>query len=187
MTTLQQHPMSAASLSLPVGVEIHNLNPHRDERGALTEIHRNSWPQCRDICQYSHVVSRPNALRGIHVHPKHTDYLYVSSGCMHLMLVDIRKDSETFMQSWGLQIQAEEHLAITIEPGVAHGFYFAESGSYINGVDAYWDMADELGCRWNDPLMGLIWPCTQPLLSERDQDAGTVTEMIEAFHASRGL
>ncbi len=170
-----------SAAKLPEGVEIHSLTPHSDERGVLTEIHRVSWPQCQNLVQYNHVISKANALRGVHVHPAHTDYLYVSSGCMHLALVDIRKSSDTYMQSWGLLIQATDHSAVTIEPGIAHGFYFADPGSYIYGVDAYWDMKDELACRWNDPGLHLDWPCSKPLLSPRDQIAGSLDEMIEDF------
>lgn len=166
---------------LPSGVEIHFLSPHSDERGVLTEIHRNCWQQCSNLLQYNHVVSKPNALRGIHVHPTHTDYLYVSSGCMHLALVDIRKDSPSYMRSWGLLINATDHIAITIEPGVAHGFYFADSGSYIYGVDAYWDLSDELACQWNDSNLGIAWPCNSPILSTRDQQAGPLDKMIADF------
>ena len=167
---------------LPTGVTVHSLIPHADNRGVLTEIHRNYWPQCQQMLQYNHVASNPNALRGVHVHPQHTDYLYVSSGCMYLGLVDISKESSTFMQSWQLQLEANEHIAITIEPGIAHGFYFAESGSYIYGVDAYWDMADELGCSWNDPQLNLDWPCSHPILSARDQQAGSLEQMIDDYH-----
>ncbi|MCF6261986.1 MAG: dTDP-4-dehydrorhamnose 3,5-epimerase family protein [Xanthomonadales bacterium] len=105
----------------------------------MTEIHRNSWQQCSKLIQYNHVVSKANALRGVHAHPTHTDYLYVSSGCMQLGLVDIRKNSSSYMRSWSLRIHATDHIAITIAPGIAHGFYFADAGSYIYGVDAYWE------------------------------------------------
>lgn len=171
---------------LPTGVTVHSLCPHADERGVLTEIHRNSWPQCQQLLQYNHVVSKANALRGVHVHPQHTDYLYVSSGCMYLGLVDIRIRSTTYMQSWKFQINASDHSAITIEPGVAHGFYFADPGSYIYGVDAYWNMADELGCPWNDPQLNLDWPCSSPILSARDQQAGSLEQMISDFDRLSG-
>jgi len=167
--------------TLPSAVKVHFLCPHADERGVLTEIHRNSWQQCSKLIQYNHVVSKPNALRGVHAHPTHTDYLYVSSGCMYLGLVDIRQHSASYMRSWSLRIHASDHIAITIAPGIAHGFYFSDAGSYIYGVDAYWDMADELACQWNDPQLKLDWPCSNPILSKNDQQAGTAVEMINNF------
>ncbi len=174
-------PKKNMATTLPSGVEIDFLSPHTDERGVLTEIHRSSWQQCRKLLQYNHVVTNPNTMRGLHVHPVHTDYLYVSSGCMYLGLVDIRKSSASYMRSWGLQIHADDHIAITIKPGVAHAFYFADSGSFIYGVDTYWNINDELACQWNDPQLGLDWPCTSPILSERDQQAGSLDMMIEDF------
>lgn len=133
------------------------------------------------MCQYNHVVTTANSLRGVHVHPTHTDYLYISSGCMHLGLVDIRGDSENYLKPVMLQISDHDHIAVTIPPGVAHGFYFSTAGSYIYGVDAYWDMADELGCQWDDKQLQLNWPCQHPILSIRDQQAGTAQDMIAEF------
>jgi dTDP-4-dehydrorhamnose 3,5-epimerase len=36
-------------------------------------------------------------------------------------------------------------------------------------VESYYDNKDELGIRWNDPVMKLDWPTKDPILSERDQ------------------
>ena len=48
---------------------------------------------------------------------------------------------------------------------------------YTYGVDAYFDPADELGCHWADPAAAIAWPCQEPLLSERDREAGSLAEL----------
>ena len=44
-------------------------------------------------------------------------------------------------------------------------------------VTKYWSLGDELGCKWDDPDIEINWPCTNPILSERDKSAGTFSAM----------
>jgi dTDP-4-dehydrorhamnose 3,5-epimerase len=54
----------------------------------------------------------------------------------------------------------------------------------VYAVDHYWNLADELGCRWDDPELGLAWPTTDPLLSPRDAAAPSYAEMARDFRAA---
>jgi dTDP-4-dehydrorhamnose 3,5-epimerase len=72
-------------------------------------------------------------------------------------------------------------LAVLIPPGVGHGFYFPVASSLIYSVTDYWDADDELGCRWDDPELHVEWQAADPLLSERDQRAGGLREMINEY------
>ncbi len=72
-----------------------------------------------------------------------------------------------------------------IPPGVAHGFYAPEPSCHVYSVTEYFDGSDEYGCAWNDPALGLDWPCDAPLLSDRDRDAGCFADMIAAWESER--
>ncbi|MGH8499716.1 MAG: dTDP-4-dehydrorhamnose 3,5-epimerase family protein [Methylococcales bacterium] len=48
---------------------------------------------------------------------------------------------------------------------------FPVDSLYLYSVSNYWDMNDELGCRWNDPDIGIDWPADTLCLSERDRNA----------------
>ena len=54
-------------------------------------------------------------------------------------------------------------------------------GILAYALSQHWTSNDELGCSWNDPALGLSWPVTAPLLSERDKTAGSYRKMVEAF------
>lgn len=164
------------------GVTITQLQAHCDHRGVFTEIFRASWPTDVKPLQWNVVSSRPNVLRGFHVHVRHTDYLLVLSGELVLGLKDIRADSLTAGQTQMLVLRPEAPAAVTMAPGVAHGFYFPKASMHIYGVSHYWNMEDELGCRWDDPEIGLDWPTQAPLLSERDEKAGSFADMVEAYN-----
>ena len=165
------------------GVRIRRLEPHHDDRGVLTELYRDAWHEKRRPIQWNAVSSRANVLRGVHCHVRHSDLVTVVSGSMVLGLHDLRPWSPTFGTAVTMSIPALS-AAVEIEPGVAHGFYFAEPSVHVYAVSDYWNQADELGCRWDDPETALDWPTSDPLVSERDAAAGAFSAMREAVGAA---
>lgn len=168
------------------GVVVTQLQPHEDRRGRFTEVYRASWPTAVAPIQWNLVTSAPNVLRGFHVHVGHHDYITCVSGGLLLGLKDIRAGSPTEGRVEMNWLRPEEGVAVTIPPGVAHGFYFEAPSVHLYSVSEYWNLDDELGCRWDDRSIGLRWPCAAPELSERDQEAGTFAEMVSTFNAKRG-
>jgi dTDP-4-dehydrorhamnose 3,5-epimerase len=173
---------SDQSGELPQGVKIHTLTAHADSRGSLTEIYREVWDLgCRPV-QLNAMSSVADTMRGVHVHVTHADHLTLIGGRMLLGLHDLRGWSPTAGRSRSIELDARKPCAVVIPVGVAHGFYFPEASVLVYGVSHYWNPADELGCRWDDPKLGLRWPTTAPLLSERDQSApdyGTMRRQFE--------
>lgn len=174
---------SAFPISLLHDVRITPLKRHEDDRGALTEIFRANWPTGTDPVQWNMVRSQPGTMRGFHVHATHTDYLLIAEGAMFLGMRDLRKGSPTAGMVDTLTITAEEPFAVTLPTGIGHGFCFVQPSMHIYAVSHYWDMADEFACRFDDPEIGIDWPVASPLLSPRDDAAGTLAEMIAAYEA----
>jgi dTDP-4-dehydrorhamnose 3,5-epimerase len=157
------------------------LTSYEDERGSFTEIFRAEWQLGAVPVQWNVVTSAANVLRGVHVHFQHDDYLLVTQGKMQLALVDIRSESLTTGARHILQLTASPLQAVFIPAGVAHGFHFLEPSTTLYGVSHYWNPQDELGCRWDDPALALPWQVTSPLISERDQAAGSFGAMCQAY------
>jgi len=160
------------------GVRIIDLTPHRDERGVLTEIFRESWNAGVQPRQWNVVHSEQNVLRGFHAHWQHSDYLTVVAGCMFLGLKDLRKDSPSFGKSASIVLKDEFHQAILIPPGVGHGFYFLQPSTHVYSVTHYWNPKDELGCRWDDPDLKIDWPATNPTISEHDDQLPNLNTLM---------
>ena len=74
--------------------------------------------------------------------------------------------------------------AVVIPEGVAHGFYYPEPTVHLYGMTEEFDPADDLGCTWNDPALGLAWPCTAPILSARDAAAPPLSVLRDAVRAA---
>ena len=154
-------------MELPAGVVLTQLTEHADERGSFTELFRREWSTGIDPPQWNVVRSAAGVLRGVHLHRRHDDYLTLAAGRAVIGLHDLRAESETFGVSALLELQARDR-AITIPHGVAHGFLFLEPSIHVYAVSHYFDPIDELGCRFDDPTLGLDWPIADPRVSPRD-------------------
>lgn len=167
--------------SLPQGVSLRSLETHHDERGSLTELFRTSWEIGVAVVQWNYVVSEGAVLRGVHVHIKHGDYLILLSGHATIGLRDLRHDSTTEGLTALIEMHGNDLQALTIPPGVAHGFYFHEPSTHIYAVSEFWDSQDELGCHWADPALEIDWPNAAPAISARDAALPSLRELVESL------
>jgi dTDP-4-dehydrorhamnose 3,5-epimerase len=158
--------------------------PHADSRGVFTELFRDSWELGVVPAQWNVVSSVANVLRGVHAHWRHTDYLAVVAGRVTVGLHDLRDGSPTEGLGVAVELRAGRPSALVIPTCVAHGFYFHEPSIHVYAVSHEWDPADELGCRWDDPELGIDWPCSGPMLSERDEGLGTLSQLRETVSAA---
>ena len=180
-TTAKQHQPGQAA-PLPAGVGLRLLPTHPDRRGSLTEVFRAEWNSGSFPVQWNFVESSARVLRGVHAHVKHSDYLSLLSGHASIGLYDLREGSPTKGLNAMIEMRGKEPSALFIPPGVAHGFYFHEASTHVYSVSEYWDPADELGCHWADPALGLIWPDASPLISERDARLPPLNELALLPH-----
>lgn len=165
--------------ALPEGVIIKPLTPHRDDRGDFTEIFRREWGLIDHPVQWAFSSSHSAVVRGVHVHPVHDDFLIVLSGRMFAGLADLRPESPTYRSAACLEFSGEAPTGVKFPHGVAHGFYYAEPSAFVLGVTHTYDPADELGCRWNDPELGIEWPNmpAELIVSPRDLELQPLSEL----------
>lgn len=175
---------------LPAGVVIRPLAPHADARGSLTEFYRESWKLGCKAAQWNLVISEANVLRGMHVHVRHNDHLVLIKGAMHLALYDMRPWSPTAKSGHVLTLSEEAPCAVAVPIGVAHAFYFPVPAILAYGSSREWDEGEDMGCRWDDPELGLAWRVNEPTVSRRDAAAGSLADlavrMRERWMAAHG-
>lgn len=163
------------------GVIFRDLLNLSDDRGVLTEVFREEWNSIKPV-QWNVVSSQANVVRGLHAHTVHTDVLTVISGSLVLGLVDLRPQSATRGNTAVVRMQPLK-TSVLIPVGVGHLFCFDEVTTFAYGVTDYWDPEDELGCRWDDPELDFSLPVSDPLLSVRDRNAGTLQELKSSIAA----
>ena len=162
------------------GAAVAELDEHPDDRGSLTELYRRAWfPGSPEMVQANLSVSRAGVLRGLHFHRRQTDYWVLLEGTAFVGLFDLRRGSPSEGRPDHLRLDGSlGPRGLLIPPGVAHGFY-AETPIRLGYlVDLAFDGSDEHGVAWDDPGLGIPWPSTTPILSERDRSNGSLTEAL---------
>lgn len=163
------------------GVTFKELRNLHDDRGVLTEVFREEWHSIRPV-QWNVVTSEANVIRGLHAHTVHTDVLTVISGSLVLGLVDLRPQSATQGNTAVVRMRPLK-TSVLIPIGVGHLFCFDEVTTFAYGVTDYWNPEDELGCRWDDPELDFVLPVSDPMLSERDRNAGSLHDLKSSIAA----
>jgi dTDP-4-dehydrorhamnose 3,5-epimerase len=155
-----------------------------DQRGFLVETYRaDLWRELGidvDFVQHNHSRSARGTLRGLHfqTEPGQAKLVRCSSGRIFDVAVDLRRDSPTFGQWEGHELDDRSHRQLFVPIGFGHGFcVLSEHADVDYQLSSYYDPATESGIAWDDPDIGVEWPIDEPLLSERDKSAPKLAEV----------
>jgi dTDP-4-dehydrorhamnose 3,5-epimerase len=156
-----------------------------DERGFFMEIFRaDEFRQLglpAEFVQDNLSRSSKHVLRGLHFQWDQPmgKLMRVAQGRAFLVAVDIRKDSPTLGQWFGIEVAAEDRKQVWAPAGFARGFLALSDGVEIQyKCTATYNRLAEGGIRWNDPALAIDWPVTQPVLSPKDAHARTLAEWL---------
>jgi dTDP-4-dehydrorhamnose 3,5-epimerase len=90
-------------------------------------------------------------------------------GRIHDVVYDIRRDSRTFGQSFGLDLDAQGAAALFIAPGLAHGFLTLEDEcDVLYQMQRLYRPGYDLGLRWDDPAFTHAWPAAPAVIDAKD-------------------
>ena len=124
--------------------------------------------------------SARGVLRGLHYQWPFPQGKLVSvlDGEVYDVAVDIRRGSPTFGQWAGVMLTAENHRHFWIPEGFAHGFcVVSEFATFSYQCTDLYDAKADGGIRWNDPAIGIDWPISAPLLSDKDGKAPLLADV----------
>lgn len=124
--------------------------------------------------QDNHSRSSYGVLRGLHYQKTRPQgkLVSVSLGKVFDVAVDIRRDSPTYGQCFGVELTQENQWQLWIPPNLAHGFVVTSDIAHFHyKCTDYYCPWDEAGIRWNDPFFAVQWPVTDPVLSQKDSEA----------------
>ncbi|MBA5599876.1 dTDP-4-dehydrorhamnose 3,5-epimerase [Pectobacterium aroidearum] len=125
-----------------------------------------------DFVQDNHSRSSKGVLRGLHFQRSNPQgkLVRVVRGEVFDVAVDIRPDSPTYGAWEGVVLSEENKTQFWIPPGLAHGFVvLSDVADFEYKCTDYYSPANEGCLLWNDPDVGIEWPITNPLLSEKDK------------------
>jgi dTDP-4-dehydrorhamnose 3,5-epimerase len=119
-------------------------------------------------------------LRGLHYQDPHPQGKLVSvlQGEVYDVAVDLRKDSDTFGESVGATLSAENGHQLYVPEGFAHGFLVTgETALFHYKCTDFYHPETEGVLRWDDPALDIHWPVEPTSLSERDASAPFLEEI----------
>ncbi len=127
-----------------------------------------------EIVQINNSLSADKGtLRGMHYQlvPKAEDKVVrCINGSLYDVIIDIREDSDTFKQWFGIELSAENRKMLFVPKGFAHGFLtLKENTEAFYLVTEFYGPEYERGIRWNDPEFNIQWPIEPCIISEKDQ------------------
>jgi dTDP-4-dehydrorhamnose 3,5-epimerase len=165
------------------GVVRAQLNSIGDERGAFMELWRARETDAAGATFRQANLSRSQArvLRGMHFHDRQLDLWIVLNGRASVALVDLRAR----INGRGDALPTEEFEmtaggSVLIPKRVAHGFLALEALELLYLVTNEYDGTDEHGFAWSDPAVGLNWPISDPIVSNRDAANPSIDSAINA-------
>ncbi len=132
---------------------------HSDHRGFFQEIYNETFaPGATPPLQINWSYSRENVVRGIHKVPFYKLCTCVA-GELWDVVVDLRKDSPTYLKWYGIWLNPEKTKHLLIPPNCGHGFFAATEGTvliYIQGGG--YDPAVQESVHYKDPTLNITWP-----------------------------
>ncbi len=115
-------------------------------------------------------VSGKGVLRGLHFQtPPHAHIKLVTcvSGRILDVVVDLRKNSETYKKVFALEINSENPELVYVPEGFAHGFYtFSKEAVFISFNSKRYSPESDAGIRWDS--IEFNWPDSYPVISDKD-------------------
>jgi dTDP-4-dehydrorhamnose 3,5-epimerase len=119
--------------------------------------------------------STKGVLRGLHYQTgEHSQakLVRVLEGEVYDVVVDIRPESETYGQQYGVMLSAENQLQLFVPKGFAHGFLvLSETATFFYKCDAFYNKESEAGIIYNDSDLNIDWqfPAEDLIISEKDK------------------
>ena len=128
-------------------------------------------------------VSNKNVVRGMHFQlppMDHVKVVYCVQGAVLDVVTDLRVGSPTYGRSDVIELSSAKANSIYIPKGMAHGFCsLCDNSIMVYKVSSVYSPEQDAGILWNS--VGVAWPTTQAVLSDRDQTFKPFDKFVSPF------
>ena len=172
------------------GVYIIKPTKFKDNRGVFFEsfndqIFKKKIDSKVNFVQDNQSISKKGVLRGLHFqNPPFGQAKLVSvlKGRVLDVVVDLRKKSKTFGKYILEELNEYNNLQLYIPVGMAHGFLTLEDNTIFGyKCSGFYNKESEDSLLWNDKILNIKWPDSNPILSEKDENANKFTSFVSPF------
>jgi dTDP-4-dehydrorhamnose 3,5-epimerase len=163
------HKISIANL------EVTTHSKFEDRRGSFERLFDSVWTKELDLLPQQVNISRNKSkgtLRGLHFQiagqPEHK-LITLLSGSVYLAVIDLRKDSKSYLQVNSFEVNSDELKSIFIPFGCATGWVSLEPNTDILYVMySRFEENSYSGLRYDDSFFKIPWPIAPSIISEKD-------------------
>lgn len=161
------------------GSYVIDINPLTDERGWFARYYcKNDFKEIghtQEWVQLNHSsTNKKGTVRGMHFQLlpfREIKMVKCIRGSIYDVIVDIRKESSTFLQWVSVELSSENKKMLYIPEGFAHGFQCLEDHcELIYHHSEFHTPNAESGIRYDDPKINITWPLSVSMISSRDKN-----------------
>ncbi len=162
-----------------------NLEPHTDKRGYFARLYcKDEFNEIgfkKEFVQINQSLNKhKHTFRGFHyqVPPfSETKLIRCVSGGIIDFIIDIRKDSPTFLKSFSVELSERNSRMLLIPDGFAHGFLTLEDNTSILYFHTeFFAPGYDNGLRFSDPELHIDFPFSPEIISEKDLEWPLIKE-----------
>ncbi len=167
-----------------------DLEPVEDSRGFFMRTYDDSLFENLGLnkrwVQENHSYSKKKGtLRGLHFQfPPYAETKLVRavSGAIFMAFVDIRKGSPTLGKWESAVISMANRKMLYVPEGFGLGMCtLTDDCTLFYKMGNYYAPESAGTIKWDDPDIGINWPVTKPVLSDKDSRAGSFKEFVETY------
>jgi dTDP-4-dehydrorhamnose 3,5-epimerase len=159
------------------GAYIIDIEPRSDARGYFArafcqrEFEAHGLKPIIAQANVAHNIKK-GTLRGMHFQfppAAETKLVRCTRGAILDIIVDLRPESETYLQHISVELNEENQRALYVPERFAHGYQvLADNTDTSYQVGEFYTPSVESGLLHNDPRLGLSWPLPVLIISEKD-------------------
>lgn len=173
------------------GSYVVDLKPYSDERGWFARTYcKNEFAQIghtKEWVQLNHsFTTQKGTIRGMHFqYPPYSEIKMVRciAGAVFDVIIDIRKNSSTFLQWFGQELSAANKKMLYIPEGFAHGFQtLSDNAELIYHHSEFYIPGHEGGIRYDDKKINIKWSLPVTSISERDSQHPGLNESFTGIN-----
>ena len=163
------------------GPKIIEYKMYHDYRGHFEELYKISeYNDIPKILQWNHSRSKAGVLRGMHFqwNPFMGKLVICLTGSISDAIIDIRKNSPTFGDSYMVELNEDVGEALWVPPGFAHGFFARTDCNVIYGCSGEYNGSCEAGINFKQ-----VWQWDTPVdlnevitMTDKDRNAQSLSD-----------
>lgn len=169
------------------GLYVFETNNFKDNRGNFQKLYNfdcfKDLELDTDFKEFYYSVSKKNVIRGMHFQAPpfdHTKLVYVSLGRIIDVVIDLRKNSTTYLQNFSIELNAEDGKYLYIPKGFAHGFIAKEDNTIVNYAQtSCYNKEHDCGILFNS--FNFDWGTNNQIVSDRDLNFNSLSSFNSPF------